>query len=297
MPGPARRLILAAALAVAACGGQTERPEPSATPAPQASARVVSLAPSLTEIVFALGAGDRLVGVCGQCNWPEAVARLPRVGGYLAPSVEAVLGARPDLVFAVPSPGNREAVRAIERAGARVVVVRDRTLLDLWNGMRTVAGALGTPERGEALVRQVAADLDAVRARVAGRPRRRVLLLVGHRPLIVAGGGTVQGELLDVAGGDNVAADVAEAFPQLALETVVERAPDVILDAAMGTERGARAVFDGLDTVPAVASGRIVAVAPDALFRAGPRVAEAARALAVAIHPEAFDTPPPRSPS
>jgi len=290
VPRAAARLTALVLLAAAACGGGPA--EPPRAIAARAPARVVPLAPSVTEIVFALGEGARVVGVCGQCDWPEEATRLPRVGGYLAPSVEAVFAVAPDLVLAVPSPGNREAVRALERAGIRVVVVRDRTLDDLWAGMRTVAEALGVPARGEALVARVRAGLEAVRVRVAGRTRRRVLLLVGHRPLIVAGGGTLQGELLAIAGGDNVAADVAEAFPQLAIETVVDRAPEVIVDAAMGTEAGGRALFADLASVPAVASGRIVALSPDALFRAGPRVAEAAAALAHAIHPEAFDTAP-----
>src|SRR5438477_12881730 len=145
---------------VSACG----EPPPTAVGVP---ARIVSLAPSVTEIVYALGAGDRLVGVCGQCDRPPAVATLPRVGGYLAPSVETTVALRPDLVIAVPSPGNREAVRAIERAGVRVLVVGDRTLADLWASIRAVAGALGTPAAGERVVAGVAARRGEGRARVA----------------------------------------------------------------------------------------------------------------------------------
>ena len=128
----------------------------------------MSLAPSITEIVYGLGAGDRLVGVCGQCDHPAAVARLPRVGGYLSPSVEATVGVRPDLVLAVPSPGNREAVRAIERAGIRVLILHDRTLADLWASIRDVSGVLELPDAGERLATDVRAGLDAVRARVTG---------------------------------------------------------------------------------------------------------------------------------
>ncbi len=247
--------------------------------------RVVSLAPSVTEVMYALGAGDRIVGVCGQCNYPDAVTRVPRVGGYLAPSVEAVLGARPDLVVAVPSPGNREAVRAIERSGVRVLVVQDRTLDDLWQQIRVLAAALDVADAGERLVADIGGRLEAVRRRVAPLPRQRALLVVGHSPLIVAGRGTLQDELLTLAGGDNVAADAGAAWPQLSMEVVVARAPEVILDAAMGTEAGGRQLFAALTTVPAVQHGRIVAVGGDALFRAGPRVADAAAALADAIHP------------
>src|SRR5204863_5395244 len=133
---------------------------------------------SATETVFALDAGDRVVGVCGQCDFPPEAARVPKVGGYLTPSVESVLGVRPDLVIAVPSPGNREAVRAIERAGVRVVVVQDRRLAELWDSIRGIAGALGLPAAGERLVADVTRRLEAVRARVADLPPRRVLMIV-----------------------------------------------------------------------------------------------------------------------
>jgi iron complex transport system substrate-binding protein len=286
---PARRRLLPSEwaalvflLVLWACG-QGDSPAPSGPPA-----RIVSLAPSTTEIVFGLGGGDRVVGVCAQCDYPDAATRLPRVGGYLAPSVEAVLGQRPDLVMVVPSPGNREAVRTIERAGVPVLVTADRTLDDLWGAIHSVAGALGVPERGVEMEQKVRGDLDNVRERVAGLPTRRVLVVVGHRPLIVAGGGTLQDELVRTAGGVNVAADVGAAFPQVPLELVAARAPDVIVDAAMGTEAGGRSLFVDLSSVPAVRDGRIVALSPDALFRAGPRVGEAAAALGAVIHPEAF---------
>jgi len=277
-----RPALLVALPLLAACGG---RPPPPATTPP---ARVVSLAPSITEIVYALGAGDRLVGVCAQCDYPAAAARLPRVGGYLVPSVEAVVAARPDVVLVVPSPGNRDAVRAVEQAGVRVVVVQDRTLADLWASMRAVGAALGLADVGERLVADVQRRLEAVRERVAGLPPRRVLLVVGHTPLVVAGHGTLQDELVSAAGGVNVAGDTGGVWPQISLELVVARAPEVIVDAAMGTEEGRHDLFAGLATVPAVRDGRVVAFAGEAIFRAGPRVPDAARALAAAIHPEAF---------
>ena len=115
-----------------------------------------------------------------------------------------------------------------------------------------------------------------------------MLLVVGHTPLVVAGRGSLQDELVSAAGGVNIAADVGGVWPQISLELVVARAPEVIVDAAMGSEAGRRDLFAGLATVPAVRDGRIVAFAGDAVFRAGPRVPEAARALAAAIHPEAF---------
>ena len=272
-------LVLALAVAGAACG---DRLPPAAGGPP---ARVVSLAPSVTEIVFALGAGDRLVGVCGECDHPPEAARLPRVGGWVVPSVEAVLAARPDVVFAVPSPGNHEAVLALERAGTRVEVVHDRVLADLWDAVRRIAAVLGVPARGEQLGADLARRLDEVHARVAGLPAPRVLVVVGHDPLIVVGGGTLQDELVRLAGGVNVAADAGTAWPALPLEVVVARAPDVIVDAAMGTDAGGRRLFARLTTVPAVRDGRVVALRDDAFLRAGPRVPDAAAELAELLHP------------
>jgi len=277
-------LRLVAAVLLAAC---------AAPPAPPAGPprRIVSLAPSITEIVYALGAGDRLVGVCAACNQPAA-AGLPRVGGYLAPSVEATLALRPALVIVVPSPGNREAVRAIERAGVRVLVVQDRTLGDLWASIRDISTALGNEGEGAALVGDLQHRLDDVRARVAGRPRPRVLAIVGHRPLMAVGPGTLQNELIAIAGGENVMADAGGPWPTLDLELVVARAPDVIVDASMGGEAGMHDLFDDLTTVPAVRAGRVVRLADaDPFLRAGPRVPAAAAALAALVHPSAFATP------
>ena len=197
-----------AVLLLAGCSASSPGPGSSGPPA-----RVVSLAPSITEIVYALGEGGRLVGVCAQCDHPPEVARIPRVGGYLTPSVEVVLATRPDLVIAVPSPGNREAVRALERVGVRMLVVHDRTLADLWTSIAQVADALGVPGAGERLVGDVAGRLDAVRTRVAGLAPRRVLVVVGHNPLIAVGGDNLQDELVTLAGGVNVAADAGATWP------------------------------------------------------------------------------------
>lgn len=273
------------ALALAALVG-CEAPVPPEPAGP--AARVVSLAPSVTEIVYALGAGDRLVGVCGQCDYPAEVQHVTRVGGYVVPSVEAVLAVRPDLVIAVPSPGNRESVRAIERAGVRVLITHDRTLADLWEAMRAIAAALGAPADGEHLVADVRRRLDDVHARVQALPARRVLVIVGHEPLVAVGGGNLQDELLSLAGGTNIAADAGTVWPTITLELVVARAPEVIVDSAMGTEHSGRALFAGLTTVPAVQHDRVIALRGDTLLRAGPRVPEAAAALAAVIHPEAF---------
>src|SRR5262249_1963610 len=152
----ANSLGLAAVAALAVACAAPER----ATAVAASPHRIVSLAPSVTETLFALGAGERLVGVCGQCNYPAEVARVPRGGGSGAPRAEAVLAAGPEPVGAVPSPGNREAVATVERAGVRVLVLADRTLADLWASIDALGAAVGEPARAATLGARLRSELE-----------------------------------------------------------------------------------------------------------------------------------------
>jgi iron complex transport system substrate-binding protein len=220
------RSLLIGTLVLAACAG----PPPATRSGP--AVRIVSLAPSSTEILYALDAGPRIVGVCAECDQPPEAAKAPRVGGYLSPSVEAVLGVAPDLVVAVPSPETGRAVARWSGPGPRARRP-DRTLADLWASIRVMADAIGAPEAGARLTAAIEQRLGEVRTRVGTLPKRSVLVVVGHSPLVVVGGGTLQDELIALAGGVNVAADAGDVWPTISLEVVVARA-EVIVDAAMG---------------------------------------------------------------
>ncbi len=256
-----------------------------------APTRVVSLAPSLTEVVFALGLGDRLVGVSSQCDYPEEAKRLPKMGSFVAPTVEAIVAARPDLVLAVPSPGNRNPVEALRALGIDVLVVDPVTLDDIRSMMITLAARLGRAEAGEELAAALDRRIDEVRRRVGDRAPRSVLLAVGRAPLIVAGSGTVQDELLRLAGGVNVVAAAGKGWPRLSLEAALAAAPEVIIDATMGSEAdqdAGVAFWQGFPMLPAVRAGRVYAYAENELLRPGPRLGVALSELARRVHPEAY---------
>jgi iron complex transport system substrate-binding protein len=167
-----------------------------AATAPQ---RIVSLAPSITEIVFALGVADRLVGVSTYCDYPPEASRIERIGTFLQPNVERILAKRPNLVIGVPSPGNRAPVQRLQELGLRVLIVDPELIADILAAIRTIADAVGEPARGAALVARIERDVAAVTARLDGAPRPRVLMLVGRSPFIAAGPGTYQGELIGLA--------------------------------------------------------------------------------------------------
>jgi cobalamin transport system substrate-binding protein len=254
--------------------------------------RLVSLAPSVTEILFALGVGDRLVGVSTYCDYPAAAKKIERVGTFLLPNVERILAVKPDLVVVVPSPENREPVLALQKLGLHVLVVDPEGVEEVQQAIRTVASAVGAESAGDRLVQSIRERLAQIEAKLAGAPPRKVLMVVGHNPLVAVGKGNYQDQLIRLAHGVNVAAATGEQWPNLSLEYAVAQAPEVIIDAAMGSEAETaaqeRAFWKQFSTIPAVREGRIYGTRADELLRAGPRVAETLERLAAYVHPERF---------
>jgi iron complex transport system substrate-binding protein len=253
---------------------------------------IVSLAPSVTEILFALGVGDRVVGVSTYCDYPERAKQIDQVGNFLQPNVELILRKQPDLVIAVPSPANRVPVESLNDLGLRVLVVDPDGIAEIYAAIGSIAAAVGEVSEGERLVRDIRARVDRVTGRLAGAPRRRVLMLVGRSPLIAAGSGTYQNELIVLARGTNVAADAGSAWPNLSLELIIAAAPEVIIDAGMGSEeedtQSGRAYWQKFSTIPAVRAGRLFGYGVYELLRPGPRIAETLEMVARFIHPEQF---------
>lgn len=261
--------------------------------------RFVSTAPSITEILFALGLGDRVAGVSEYCRYPEAARQKPRIGSYLSPNAEVILAMRPDVVFVEEV--NARAMAALPDTGFRKVVLRHRNIADIYSSIETIAAAAGEPARGIALRQKLRKELAEIEARTSKLPRRRVLFLVGRTPatlqgMIAVGSGTYIDELIRIAGGVNAVGDAGPAYPNVSLETVLGRNPEVIIDrgdmaqeASQSTAhvREVRQLWKPLSSVEAVKHNRVYPVSDDYWVVPGPRVAEAARALARFIHPEA----------
>ena len=257
-------------------------------PRPTAPARrVVALAPSVTDVVVALGLGDRLVGVT-RLDDNREVANLPRIGGYLDPNPEAVVGLLPDLVVWVTNGSAAGAVRKIaelSRTSRRpfpILALQIDGIADVLASPRVIADALGEPARGETLARELADGVEAVRRRAAGRAPKRVLFVVGREPLIVAGQRSFAEELLRVCGARNVVQGEVP-WPIYPLEKAVADDPDVVVDAA---PQEAAEGIRRLAAIPAVRRGAVVRLADDDLIRPGPRMVRGLDALCRGIHRE-----------
>src|SRR5262249_5130673 len=172
--------------------------------APASARRIVSLAPNITEILFALGLGDRVVGVTEFCNYPPEALRLPKVGGFVNPNAEVILALHPDLVVATPNVGNKTFVERLIAVGARVVVVQARNVAEIDPAITAIASAAGVEEAGRGLVARIHRDLERATARVASLPPKKTLFCIQVEPLVVAGPGSYPGDLIELAGGENI---------------------------------------------------------------------------------------------
>ena len=243
--------------------------------------RIVSLAPSLTETLFAISAGDAVAGVTSYCTYPKEATQKPQVGGMINPSLEAIVALTPDLIVLSMEGNVREDFDRLTTLGAAVFVSNPRSLADI----RTSIGQLGTLAGRSADASRLAAELAAVEADVVrgvSGPKVRTLLIVSIRPLIVAGGHTFLNELLETAGATNLAARFPATYPTLSREAVVSEDPDLLL-VTSEVIADARLLFDEFPewtSLKAAQRSRIYRIDADLVSRPGPRSVEALRMIA-----------------
>jgi iron complex transport system substrate-binding protein len=274
-----RPLILLCALA-GSCS-RSEAPAPSRNPARARPARVVTLAPNLTEIVFAIGAGETLVGVSEYSDYPPEARSLPRVGG-LEVSAERVVSLHPDLVLATPEGNAKGPVVALAAAGVPVLAVPGGTLAAVIAGIREVGQRLGRADRANRLAADLERRKEAVRARVARSKRHpRAVLIVWPDPPQAAGGGTFLNDLMKEAGAENLLA-AREGWPLVSPEWLVTAPIEVLVvpDSAETRSAYERAFASGPLSRGAAAAARVVRIDESVLTRPGPRIFDALEKLA-----------------
>ena len=246
--------------------------------------RIVSLNPATTELLFALGAGDRLVGRTHWDVWPDAARAVPDLGAGIRPDVEVVLAAHPDLVVLYAGADNRPAAARLRSAGVRTVSLKVDRIEHFERAALVLGRILADTIGARHVVDTVLATLDSVRAATSVRRRPRVVWPVDISPLIVIGGGSFLNQLIDIAGGVNVYGDLAAVSPQLAVEDVHGRDPDIVL---AGGSLGARIRGDpAWRALRAVREGALLEADETVMGRPSVRMGEAAVALARLLHPE-----------
>lgn len=252
-------------------------------PAPAARSRIVSLSPATTEILFALGAGDRLVGRTRWDAWPPAALAVPDLGDGIRPSTEAIVGARPDLVVLYATGDNRDAAIALRGVGIPVISIRIDRIADFERATLLLGESVGEADRARQVVDSVRATLARVRAATSGLERPTVFMLSWETPLMTIGGGSFMSELVEAAGGRNVFGDLDGPSPQVAFEEVLRRDPRYVLGGP-GTA-GKLGTSQRWLALPAVRDGRVLVMDTLLVGRPGVRLGEAAVSIARLLHP------------
>jgi iron complex transport system substrate-binding protein len=262
--------------------------------------RIVSTTPSITELLFALGAGSRVVGVTNYCRYPAEARKLPKIGTYIQPDLERIAALKPELVVIQKNPVQLRA--RLERLGLRVLELQYDSIAETFAAINTLAEAVGAAGQGQALRAKLHRELTEIRTKLQGQKAKSLVFIIGRNPgtvdgLVAAGRASYLSELMEVAGGRNAFADSIAPYPKITLEELFARNPEVIVDMGdmAATEKASEAerkaviqLWSRYGTLRAVRQGRVFVVADDIFVVPGPRMVEAAREFARMLHPEVF---------
>jgi iron complex transport system substrate-binding protein len=268
------------------------------TRSPDRPIRIVSLVPAVTEMLYAIGAGPRVVAVSSYDTYPPEVTKLPNVGALLDPNVERILSLKPGLVIVYGSQSDLKA--QLTRAGIGIFEYRHGGLAHVSATLRELGQRTGDAERAATVATSIERGLDEIRRRVSSRPRPRTLLVFGRermalRGIYASGGIGFLADMLAAAGGANVLEEVRQESVQASTEQILAKRPDVILETRaansafpMGERQAELDVWKGLASVPAVRNNRVHFLFDDRIVIPGPRVVDGTTAMARALHPDAF---------
>jgi iron complex transport system substrate-binding protein len=248
--------------------------------------RIVSVAPAITEILFALGAGDQVIGDTTYCNYPEAAKSKAKIGGFTTPNIEAILALRPDHVFMIKN--RPDVAQKLRQIGIDVTELQPENLAGIYDSIQMIAEKIGAPARGQSLIQSIQKELQQAAAKSAGAARTKVLFVVGRTPgavsdLIVAGRGSYLNEIIGLAGAENAFGDATVPYPQVGMEELIRRNPDVIIDMGhleMISEAQKQAVKELWKKYPflrAVQRDQVFPISADYFVTPGPRVVQAVR--------------------
>ncbi len=257
---------------------------------PDHPARIVSLAPSLTETLYALGAGDRVVGVTDYCDFPPEAKTKAKVGGMISPNMERIVALHPNLVLMTREGSRKETLDALERLNLPTFVVETQRLDDVARMIRDIGQAIGEAAQGASVATQLERRIGAVQSAVNARPARRALFLVWLQPVISVGRGTFLADLLERSGVQSASEASAQPWPHLSIEEIVRQDPEYIIvpkSQDFSPTRDELMRLPGWKDLTAVRGDKILYM-PDAIQRAGPRIGEMMEILARAVHPGAF---------
>jgi iron complex transport system substrate-binding protein len=269
---------------------QAQNPGPS--PPPNNPDRVVSLAPSLTEILFALGLDDKIVGVTLNSDYPPAAEKKTKVGTFWQPDTEAVIAAKPDLVVTLQIEQQKRVADSLNRLGYRVLTLKIEKIEELFAAIQKIGTATGCKQRADELIENISSQLQYLKTKYSSPSKPKVLWVIQTEPLRVAGRNTFINELIELLGGENAIGPTIQRYPPIGTEELLACNVEVIIQSAMGKidivrqQQQAEVFWSKWASLPAVKDNKIYVVNSDTVLRLGPRLPQGVEMVGRCIHPD-----------
>ena len=251
--------------------------------------RIVSLAPGITETLYALGLDDHIVGVTTFCDWPAAVRTKTRIGGFTNPSIEKIVSLKPDLILATADGNRKETVEQLERLGLSVYVTNPSDTRGVLKSIIHIGELTNREPDAGKLVEKLQKRLNNITAQIHHKRKPRVFFQIGLEPIVTAGRGTLINEVIDRAGGVNVAGRDIANYPRYSAEGIIGASPEIIVFAPMVNDNKFEAVkrfWQKFGDIPAVRNNKIFPIDANLINRASPRIFDAVEIMALMFHPE-----------
>jgi len=275
--------------------GSRQGRDSSGAPLPDRADRIVSLAPNITEILFAIGLGDEIVGVTLDSDYPPAAAEKPKVGTFWQPDIEAVVAAKPEMVITLEFEQQKNLAERLRRIGYNSLTVNIEKVGDLFAVIEEIGAATGRQRQADELISRIRAKLQQLASLIGAEARVRVLWIVQREPLRVAGRDTFINEMIELAGGENAIGPTVHKYPPIGSEQVIACNADVIIEPAMGRDdiesrrESALQHWNKFKHLPAVANRRVYVIDGDTVSRLGPRLYEGTETIARCLRPYLFE--------
>jgi len=258
---------------------------------PHSAKRIISLAPSITEILFALGLNEEIAAVTDFCDYPEAALNKPKIGGFINPSIEKIVSLKPDLTIAIKDGNRWETIQRLNELGFPVYVVDPRNFDGVMRTIRNIGEIVEKPDASVRIIRNMVTRKENILNLTQSLPKPRVFFQVGDAPIITVGRGTLANDLIRLAGGENISEDEPVNYPLYSIETVMLKAPEVIIISSMESKRDCMSLikkWQDWKNIPAIKRKSIYVIDSNLVDRPTPRIIEGLEAMVKMIHTESF---------
>jgi len=253
--------------------------------------RIISLAPGITEILFALHLDEEIIGVTDYCDFPVAARNKPRIGGFINPSIEKIVSLRPDLIIGTSDGNLMETIHRLGDLGFSVYLINPKSFNGVMKAIHHIGTTAGREEESRKITGNMILKEEEIATRIKSFPKPKIFFQVGYAPIMTAGRGTLADDLIRLAGGRSISENESVNYPHYNIETILSKAPDIIIMSSMDSKKdylNLIKMWQSWKDLPAVKMNAVFVVDSNLVDRPTPRVAEGLEAMARMIHPEAF---------